>query len=77
MAISRQKKEELVAQYKELIANSSALVFTNYQGITVSQIRSLRSREIVRRWCAPGRGIFPNRRLPEGFPPSWPPAAFS
>jgi large subunit ribosomal protein L10 len=44
LAISRQKKEELVAQYKELIANSSALVFTNYQGITVSQIRSLRSR---------------------------------
>lgn len=44
MAISRQKKEELVAQYKELIANSSALVFTNYQGTTVSQIRSLRTR---------------------------------
>lgn len=44
MAINRQKKEELVAGYKELIANSSALVFTNYQGISVSQIRSLRAR---------------------------------
>lgn len=42
MAISRQKKEELVAQYKELIAGSSALVFTNYKGTKVGQVRSLR-----------------------------------
>lgn len=44
MAINRQKKEELVAQYKELIANSPALVFTNYQGTKVSQVRSLRAK---------------------------------
>lgn len=42
MAIKRQKKEELVAQYKELIENSPALVFTNYKGTKVSQLRSLR-----------------------------------
>ena len=42
MAINRQKKEELVAQYKELIKNSSALVFTNYKGTKVSQLRALR-----------------------------------
>lgn len=42
MAINRQKKEELVAQYKELIANSSAIVFTNYKGTKVGQLRSLR-----------------------------------
>ncbi len=42
MAINRQKKEELVAQYKELIKNSPALVFTNYTGLRVSQLRSLR-----------------------------------
>lgn len=42
MAINRQKKEELVATYKELIKNSSALVFTNYKGTKVSQLRSLR-----------------------------------
>ncbi|MBK8049444.1 MAG: 50S ribosomal protein L10 [Anaerolineales bacterium] len=42
MAINREKKKELVAQYKELIANSSALVFTNYKGTKVSQLRSLR-----------------------------------
>ena len=42
MAITREKKEELVARYKDLIANSSALVFTNYKGTKVSQVRSLR-----------------------------------
>lgn len=42
MAINRQKKEELVARYKDLIANSSALVFTNYKGTKVAQVRSLR-----------------------------------
>lgn len=44
MAINRQKKEELVAQYKKLIANSSAIVFTHYQGTKVAQLRSLRNR---------------------------------
>ena len=43
MAISRAKKEELVARYKELIENSETLVFTNYRGITVPEIQSLRS----------------------------------
>ncbi len=42
MAITRKKKEELVARYKELIADSSALVFTNYKGASVAQVRSLR-----------------------------------
>ncbi len=42
MAINRKKKVELVARYKELIANSSALVFTNYKGTSVAQVRSLR-----------------------------------
>ena len=44
MAITRQKKEELVARYKELIKDSTALVFTNYQGTNVAQVRSLRSK---------------------------------
>ena len=44
MAINRQKKEELVAEYKELLAKSPALVFTNYQGTKVSQVRSLRAK---------------------------------
>ncbi|MEZ4868909.1 MAG: 50S ribosomal protein L10 [Caldilineaceae bacterium] len=44
MAITRQKKEELVAQYEERIRASSALVFTNYKGVTVAQLRSLRDK---------------------------------
>ena len=44
MAITRQKKEELVARYKELIKDSTALVFTNYQGTNVAQVRSLRTK---------------------------------
>lgn len=42
MAITREKKQELVARYKDLIANSSALVFTNYKGTSVQQVRALR-----------------------------------
>jgi large subunit ribosomal protein L10 len=42
LAITREKKEELVARYKELISGSSALVFTNYKGTNVTQVRSLR-----------------------------------
>lgn len=42
MAITREKKEELVEQYKELIQNSTALVFTDFRGAKVSQLRSLR-----------------------------------
>ena len=44
MAIIRAKKEELVAQYKEQIAKSSAIVFTNYKGVKVAQVRALRAK---------------------------------
>ncbi|MEZ4710513.1 MAG: 50S ribosomal protein L10 [Caldilineaceae bacterium] len=44
MAITREKKEELVAEYKEQIANASAMVFTDFRGISVSQVQSLRAK---------------------------------
>ncbi len=44
MAITRQKKEELVALYKEHVARSSALVFTDYRGANVGKINNLRDR---------------------------------
>jgi large subunit ribosomal protein L10 len=44
LPITREKKEELVAEYRELIRNSGALVFTNYRGTKVKQINSLRGR---------------------------------
>lgn len=44
MAITRKKKEELVSVYREQIANSTVLVFTNYRGVSVPQIQSLRTK---------------------------------
>ncbi|MBX3014420.1 MAG: 50S ribosomal protein L10 [Caldilineaceae bacterium] len=44
MAITRQKKEELVARYREVLDQSSAVVFTNYKGTSVAQLRSLRGK---------------------------------
>lgn len=44
MAITREKKEELVAIYKEQIARSSALVFIDYRGSSVAQTHALRDR---------------------------------
>jgi len=44
LAITRQKKEELVALYSEQIQKSSALVFTDYRGAKVSKINGLRDR---------------------------------
>ncbi|MBX3001437.1 MAG: 50S ribosomal protein L10 [Caldilineaceae bacterium] len=44
MAINREKKTELVALYKEQIASSSAIVFTDYRGASVPQINALRAR---------------------------------
>lgn len=44
MAITRQKKEELVALYSEQIQKSSALVFTDYRGAQVSKINGLRDK---------------------------------
>ena len=44
MAISKQKKEELVAQYKDLIEQSDALILTEYKGMAVKDMQDLRSK---------------------------------
>ncbi|MCC6167918.1 MAG: 50S ribosomal protein L10 [Caldilineaceae bacterium] len=44
MAITREKKAELLSQYKEHIQGSSALVFTNFRGLSVPQLASLRAK---------------------------------
>jgi large subunit ribosomal protein L10 len=44
LAITRQKKEELLEEYKEQINTATAIVFTNYRGKSVAQLRSLRSK---------------------------------
>jgi len=44
LAISKEKKEELVAQYKDLIEQSRALILAEYKGMSVSDMESLRSK---------------------------------
>jgi large subunit ribosomal protein L10 len=44
LAITREKKAELLKQYKEHIQGSSALVFTNFRGLSVPQLASLRAK---------------------------------
>lgn len=43
MAISKQKKEELVAEYTELLKQSNAVFLTEYTGLDVKQMQDLRS----------------------------------
>lgn len=44
MAISREKKQDLVADYTEKFARSKAVFLTDYRGLTVSQMESLRAK---------------------------------
>jgi large subunit ribosomal protein L10 len=44
LAITREKKEELIARYKQEIVKSPAIVFTKYQGATVAQVQALRAK---------------------------------
>ena len=42
MAITREKKEAIVAEYSEKIRRSQALIITEYRGLTVKQFEALR-----------------------------------
>ena len=42
MAISKQKKEELVEQYKKWVTESDGLVLTHFRGLSVKGISDLR-----------------------------------
>lgn len=44
MAISRQRKKELVSQYVEWLNNSQAMVVTQYTGLSMKDIDLLRAR---------------------------------
>jgi len=44
LAISRARKEELVAQYQDLIENSKAIFFADYSGLDVKSMEALRRR---------------------------------
>lgn len=44
MAISREKKEELVKEYTESLSSSEALIVTDFRGLPVSELQALRAR---------------------------------
>lgn len=46
MAISKERKEELVAQYTELLQSSQALIVTEYRGLTNAEMHRVR-RKVV------------------------------
>lgn len=44
MAISREKKEQLVANYVEQLNNSEAIIVTDYRGLSVPDVQVLRAK---------------------------------
>jgi large subunit ribosomal protein L10 len=44
LAISKQRKETLLEEYKEALQRNSALVFTGYAGVSVKELEELRSK---------------------------------
>ena len=44
MAISKQKKNELVADLTELLSNAKTTVYAKYQGLTVAELQELRKQ---------------------------------
>ena len=44
MAISRDKKNELVAEFTELLTNAKTTAFATYQGLTVADVQVLRAQ---------------------------------
>jgi large subunit ribosomal protein L10 len=44
LAITREKKEELVSEYVDLLEQSSAVVFVRSRGLSVAQVTALRSK---------------------------------
>lgn len=42
MALSKERKQELVASYKEMIARNNDMVLTSYSNLTVGQLEELR-----------------------------------
>jgi large subunit ribosomal protein L10 len=44
LAISREKKEQLLAEYTDVFSRSRAVFLTDYRGLTVAQVESLRAK---------------------------------
>lgn len=44
MAISKQKKEEILAQYKDWLSQSQAVILVEYTGVTMKDLDSIRAK---------------------------------
>ena len=44
LAITKEQKEKLVAQYTDILKQNSALIFTAYAGLSVKELENLRGR---------------------------------
>ena len=44
MAITKERKEELVAEYGDILGNSSGFIVTEYRGMTVAKLNELRAK---------------------------------
>ena len=44
MAITREKKEEMIAGYVDMLSRSRAIFMTDYRGLTVTSMESLRTK---------------------------------
>jgi large subunit ribosomal protein L10 len=44
LAISKERKKELVGQYVELLSNSKGLILTGFEGLAVRQLQDLRAK---------------------------------
>lgn len=46
MAISKDKKQAIMAELKDAVANSQSIVFTNFHGLSVQAVSELRGRMV-------------------------------
>lgn len=44
MAITKERKQELVDSYVEMLSQSQGIIFTDYRGVTVSQLQTVRNK---------------------------------
>ncbi len=44
MAITKERKRELIESYVEMLSQSQGAIFTNYRGLTVSQLEAVRNK---------------------------------
>jgi large subunit ribosomal protein L10 len=44
LAITREQKEQLVSEYKDILSGNKAIILTHYQGLTVQQMEALRAQ---------------------------------